>query len=212
MSARELTRSEIDRAIAAGRLSPAARTMPTADILWQYAGANGLTEAEARAELETAPNGLVADYRDASGRYRIYVYGATMLTDFDGEPWTGLLSRAPELDGGAPDWQWADYLLDEASGFASNFDGPEGYVLIGGSAYREDHTGSVGMDEAREILAALGRGDDDTDPLQDAGNVLTLPGERAIGASEIEPCAPGDPGYPEFLASLVAVCYARGNR
>jgi hypothetical protein len=212
MSGRELTAAEIERAIAAGRLSPAAREMSTCDLLWQYANYAGVTEEEARAQLETAPNGLIADYRDSSGRYRVYVYGAVLLIDFDGEAWTSTLTRAPQWDD-SPVWEADELILVEATGYASGEIDPGVWaVRIAGRAFLFDFHGGVGLDEARAILSALGRGDDDTDPLIDAGNVLTLPGESAIGAAEIEPCGPEDPGYPEFLASLVAVCYARGNR
>lgn len=169
--------------------------------------------ADAMREADEAPSGLVADYRDSSGRYRIYVYGATMLTDFDGEPWTATLTRAPEWDA-SPVWEAEELVLVESTGYASGeIDSGVWGVRIAGKAYLADFfTGSVGMDEARAILASIREYDDDTDPLADAGNTLSLPGEQARGAAEIEPYAPGEPGYREFLASLVAVCYFRGQQ
>lgn len=162
---------------------------------------------------------LIADYTDSSGRYRIYLFGSLMLTDFDGEAWTSRLVSVPELDNdptyadGEP-FSWNDYVLDEATGFASNFDdaGESGYVRIGGHAYRVDldekGPGVMSGDRASMILEDLGYGDDDTDALSDAGNVVTLPGEfPSIGATELE----DDGGSDEFAALAIAFCYKRGN-
>lgn len=153
------------------------------------------------------PAGMVADYADSSGRYRIYVWGSLMLTDFDGEAWTATLTRAPEWDL-SPVWEEEELLLDDATGYASGEIAPDVWgVRIGGKAYLADFRGGMAADRAREILSALGYGDDDTDPLAHAGNVVTLPGDPAvIGATELEP-----DGSEEFAALAVAVCYVRGG-
>ena len=55
MSTYTLSAAAIERAIHAGNLSPAARDMRPADVLAQYAEANGISRAEALRELDPRP-------------------------------------------------------------------------------------------------------------------------------------------------------------
>lgn len=54
MTEKKITPEEIERGIAAGLLSPAARDMNSVDVVFQYAQANALKPSEAYHELRNA--------------------------------------------------------------------------------------------------------------------------------------------------------------